>query len=235
MRGIDVFCERCGARQPTERRESAASGAAIARRLRSAVTGTTADGVRPPSNSIFLRLCLECRGYSCPSCWNEEAGICQTCAPMPEPEIAALPQVDVPYVFSEAPIFVHEPEVAPEPIVEFVSTPAVAIEQKTHAGNPRSTIGTMTEIYDYLRILFARLGIAHCPETLEVIRAISKEHVVKRILTYPENEKIQVLAPIEFKKNEKFPKRKLFKQPVKPLLCIPQSQCGLHFYRQRLL
>ncbi len=61
-------------------------------------------------------------------------------------------------------------------------SPAIAIEQKTHAGNPRSTVGTMTEVYDYLRLLFARLGIAHCPETGEVIKAISKDHVVDRIL-----------------------------------------------------
>jgi excinuclease ABC subunit A len=94
----------------------------------------------------------------------------------------------------------------PKPKVSNVSglSPAVAIEQKSHAGNPRSTIGTMTEIYDFLRILFARIGIAHCPETGEIIKAISKETVVKRILNYPDSEKIQVLAPIELKKNEKF-------------------------------
>lgn len=83
-------------------------------------------------------------------------------------------------------------------------SPAIAIEQKAHAGNPRSTVGTMTEIYDYLRILYARLGIPHCPETGEVIKAISKEYVVDRIAAYPEGEKIQLLAPIEMRKNEKF-------------------------------
>lgn len=83
-------------------------------------------------------------------------------------------------------------------------SPAVAIEQKAHAGNPRSTIGTMTEIYDYLRILFARIGIPHCPDTGEIIQAISKDFVVDKILSYPEEEKIQILAPIELKKNEKF-------------------------------
>lgn len=83
-------------------------------------------------------------------------------------------------------------------------SPAVAIEQKAHAGNPRSTIGTMTEIYDFLRILYARLGIPHCPETGEVIKAISKEHVVDRVMTYPEGSKIQVLAPIEMRKNDDF-------------------------------
>jgi len=94
----------------------------------------------------------------------------------------------------------------PKPKVAHVEglSPAVAIEQKAHAGNPRSTVGTMTEIYDYLRILFARLGIPHDPETGEVIKAISKEHVVERVMAYPENDKIQVLAPIEIRKNDKF-------------------------------
>ncbi len=94
----------------------------------------------------------------------------------------------------------------PKPKVGHVSglSPAIAIEQKAHAGNPRSTVGTMTEVYDYLRVLFARLGIAHCPETGEVIKAISKELVVERILSFPEQEKLQILAPIELNKNEKF-------------------------------
>ena len=94
----------------------------------------------------------------------------------------------------------------PKPKVGHVDglSPAIAIEQKAHAGNPRSTVGTMTEIYDYLRILYARIGIPHGPETGEVIKAISKDHVVDRIMAYPEGEKIQVLAPIEIRKNEKF-------------------------------
>lgn len=94
----------------------------------------------------------------------------------------------------------------PKPKVGYVEglSPAIAIEQKSHAGNPRSTVGTMTEIYDFLRVLFARLGIPHCPETGEIIKAISKDHVAQRILSYPENEKIQILAPIEIRKNEKF-------------------------------
>lgn len=83
-------------------------------------------------------------------------------------------------------------------------SPAIAIEQKAHAGNPRSTIGTMTEIYDYLRILYARLGIPHSPETGKVIKAISKDYVVEKILSFPEGQKIQVLAPIEIRKNESF-------------------------------
>jgi excinuclease ABC subunit A len=94
----------------------------------------------------------------------------------------------------------------PKPKVGQVSglSPAIAIEQKAHAGNPRSTVGTMTEIYDYLRVLFARLGIAHCPETGEIIQAISKEHVVDRILAYPSGERIHILAPLELRKQERF-------------------------------
>lgn len=94
----------------------------------------------------------------------------------------------------------------PKPKVGHVEglSPAIAIEQKSHSGNPRSTIGTMTEIYDYLRVLYARVGIPHSPETGKVIKAISKEYVVERILSFPENEKIQVLTPIEMRKNEKF-------------------------------
>lgn len=93
-----------------------------------------------------------------------------------------------------------------KPKVDRVSglSPAIAIEQKAHAGNPRSTIGTMTEIYDYLRILFARIGIPHCPETKEVIRAISKEHVVERILSWTPGVVIHILAPIEPSKSEQF-------------------------------
>jgi len=80
---------------------------------------------------------------------------------------------------------------------------SIAIEQKAHAGNPRSTIGTMTEAYDYLRILFAHLGTAYCPETGEEIRSISKGYVLKQLMTLPEKTKIQILAPIEIKEDFK--------------------------------
>ena len=94
----------------------------------------------------------------------------------------------------------------PKPKVGHVEglSPAIAIEQKSHSGNPRSTVGTMTEVYDYLRVLYARIGIPHSPETGKVIKAISKEYVVDHILTFPENERIHVLAPIEIRKQESF-------------------------------
>lgn len=81
---------------------------------------------------------------------------------------------------------------------------AIAIEQKNHSFNPRSTLGTLTEIYDYLRILYAHVGVAYCPETHEKIEAITKEFVFNKIRTYPEGEKIMILAPIELKRHEDF-------------------------------
>ncbi len=81
-------------------------------------------------------------------------------------------------------------------------SPAIAIEQKTHAGNPRSTVGTMTEIYDYLRILYAQIGIAHCPETGDIIKAVSKGSVADRLLALPQGDKLQILAPIVQTKQE---------------------------------
>ncbi|MEK6963911.1 MAG: excinuclease ABC subunit UvrA [Nanoarchaeota archaeon] len=73
-------------------------------------------------------------------------------------------------------------------------SPAISIEQKTTSKNPRSTVGTVTEIYDYLRLLFARVGIAHCPHCSAHIRPQSAENIVKLILT--EEKEIQILAPI---------------------------------------
>jgi len=94
----------------------------------------------------------------------------------------------------------------PKPKVGLIEglSPAIAIEQKAHAGNPRSTVGTMTEIYDYLRLLFARIGVPHDPDTGEVIQSISRDFVVEKVLSLPEDEKIQILAPIQLRRNEKF-------------------------------
>lgn len=76
-------------------------------------------------------------------------------------------------------------------------SPAIAIEQKHHAGNPRSTVGTITEIYDFLRILFTHVGIPHCPETGEVIQSITKEYVVAHLMKLKERTKLHILAPVE--------------------------------------
>ncbi|MES2200544.1 MAG: excinuclease ABC subunit UvrA [Chlamydiota bacterium] len=71
---------------------------------------------------------------------------------------------------------------------------AIAIEQKNHAGNPRSTVGTMTEVYDYLRILYSHLGTPFCPETGEEIKSISKEYVVDKAMELPLKSKCFVLC-----------------------------------------
>ena len=75
-------------------------------------------------------------------------------------------------------------------------SPAVSIEQKTTSKNPRSTVGTVTEIYDHLRLLFARCGHAHCPQCGEEIRSQSIEEMVNSLLALPEGTKVVLLAPL---------------------------------------
>jgi excinuclease ABC subunit A len=85
-------------------------------------------------------------------------------------------------------------------------SPAISIEQKTTASNPRSTVGTVTEIYDYLRLLFANIGIPHCHQCGREIAAQSLERIMDMVMMYPQDARINVLAPIvrgrkgEFKK-----------------------------------
>ena len=85
-------------------------------------------------------------------------------------------------------------------------SPAISIEQKTTGSNPRSTVGTVTEIYDYLRLLFANIGVPHCPDCGKEIASQSLERIVDMVMLYPQDERINVLAPIvrgrkgEFKK-----------------------------------
>jgi excinuclease ABC subunit A len=75
-------------------------------------------------------------------------------------------------------------------------SPAISIDQKTTSRNPRSTVGTVTEIYDYLRLLFARIGKPHCPEHGTEISAQTIEQMVDRLMEYPERTKMQILAPL---------------------------------------
>ena len=85
-------------------------------------------------------------------------------------------------------------------------SPAISIEQKTTASNPRSTVGTVTEIYDYLRLLFANIGVPHCPDCDREISSQSLDRIIDMVMVYPTDERINVLAPIvrgrkgEFKK-----------------------------------
>jgi excinuclease ABC subunit A len=75
-------------------------------------------------------------------------------------------------------------------------SPAISIEQKTTASNPRSTVGTVTEIYDYLRLLFANIGVPHCPECDREISSQSLERIMDMVMLYPRDERINVLAPV---------------------------------------
>ena len=75
-------------------------------------------------------------------------------------------------------------------------SPAISIDQKTTSKNPRSTVGTVTEIFDYLRLLYARIGIPHCPICGREIRQQTIDEIVDRILALPEGSRIQLLAPI---------------------------------------
>ena len=75
-------------------------------------------------------------------------------------------------------------------------SPAISIDQKTTARNPRSTVGTVTEIYDYLRLLYARVGVPHCPKCGREIRQQTIDQMVQQVMTYPEGQRMQVLAPV---------------------------------------
>ena len=75
-------------------------------------------------------------------------------------------------------------------------SPAISIDQKTTSKNPRSTVGTVTEIYDYLRLMYARIGIPHCPVCGREIKQQTIDEIVDRVMELPEKTKFQVLAPI---------------------------------------
>ena len=85
-----------------------------------------------------------------------------------------------------------------KPDVDYIEglSPAISIDQKTTSKNPRSTVGTVTEIYDYLRLLYARIGIPHCPICGREIKQQTIDQIVDRILNLEEGTKIQVLAPV---------------------------------------
>ena len=85
-----------------------------------------------------------------------------------------------------------------KPDVDYIDglSPAISIDQKTTSKNPRSTVGTVTEIYDYLRLLWARIGTPHCPKCGKEIRQQTIDQIIDQILALPEGTRIQVLAPV---------------------------------------
>ncbi|MCL1834841.1 MAG: excinuclease ABC subunit UvrA [Oscillospiraceae bacterium] len=85
-----------------------------------------------------------------------------------------------------------------KPDVDYIEglSPAISIDQKTTSRNPRSTVGTVTEIYDYLRLLWARIGIPHCPQCGKEIKQQSVDQIVDSVMTLPEAARIQIMAPV---------------------------------------
>ena len=85
-----------------------------------------------------------------------------------------------------------------KPDVDYIEglSPAISIDQKTTSKNPRSTVGTVTEIYDYLRLLYARIGIPHCPKCGKEVKRQTLDQIVDKVTELPEGTKIQILAPV---------------------------------------
>ena len=85
-----------------------------------------------------------------------------------------------------------------KPDVDYIEglSPAISIDQKTTSKNPRSTVGTVTEIYDYLRLLWARVGTPHCPKCGKVIRQQTIDQIIDQVMALPEGTRIQVMAPV---------------------------------------
>ena len=85
-----------------------------------------------------------------------------------------------------------------KPDVDYIDglSPAISIDQKTTSRNPRSTVGTVTEIYDYLRLLWARIGTPHCPKCGKEIRQQTIDQIIDQVTALPEGTKLQILAPV---------------------------------------
>lgn len=102
-----------------------------------------------------------------------------------------------------------------KPNVESIDglSPAISIDQKTTSKNPRSTVGTVTEIYDYIRLLYARIGVPHCPKCGKEIHSQSIDQIVDAVLELPEKTKFQILAPVI--RGRKGEYSKIFEKAVK--------------------
>lgn len=95
-----------------------------------------------------------------------------------------------------------------KPDIDFIEglSPSISIDQKTTSKNPRSTVGTVTEIYDYLRLLYARIGVPHCPVCGKEIRKIPTDVIIDKVLEYPDGTKFMISAPVAMGKKGQFEK-----------------------------
>ncbi|MBO4870052.1 MAG: excinuclease ABC subunit UvrA [Clostridia bacterium] len=102
-----------------------------------------------------------------------------------------------------------------KPDIDFIEglSPAISIDQKTTSKNPRSTVGTVTEIYDYLRLIFARIGIPHCPVCGKEIRMQTTDTIIEKILALPEGTRFEVCAPVV--RGKKGMHKKVFEDGIK--------------------
>lgn len=100
-------------------------------------------------------------------------------------------------------------------------SPAISIDQKTTSKNPRSTVGTVTEIYDYLRLLYARIGIPHCPVCGREIKQQTIDQIVDKIKELKEGAKIQLLAPMQ--EEERVLMLRSLRTPENQVMCASES------------
>lgn len=96
--------------------------------------------------------------------------------------------------------------------------PAISIDQKSTNKNPRSTVGTVTEIYDYFRLLYARIGIPHCPKCGRAITRQTIDQMVDTVMALPERTRIQLLAPVV--RGRKGEHQKLFERAKRADMCV---------------
>src|SRR5437762_9747347 len=89
-------------------------------------------------------------------------------------------------------------EMMDKPDVDVIEglSPAIAIEQRAPSHNPRSTVGTVTEVYDYLRLLYARVGVPHCPNCGKIIRPQSAQQIIQDVAARPKGTQVTILAPL---------------------------------------
>ena len=100
-----------------------------------------------------------------------------------------------------------------KPEVDYIDglSPAISIDQKSTSRNPRSTVGTVTEIYDYLRLLFARIGQQHCVQCSDIIKKHTPQDIAEYITTLPDRTKLIIMSPIARKRNKT---SNLFYKPI---------------------